>query len=276
MTDIFYNPEYVKGLFNRMSSSYERMNLTLLAGVLTDQFILLFRNIKSLNLKIMRTLVPLFISIIFFNQANCQDKVVKGLMEQVVLDHIPVDFKYFNLIDTGLGIILGKGFYKEFEFKNIFMKKYNDFPLEYFIAYKASTSIIWLEYQLPKAKVYTYAQIPKFQSSARETKFLHHKLERSHIDSVKNNLDYTEIAIVYRGKLTRKRASKISKRKWRKHDMLIRKEDKSYFNFSNPIFSKDFKYAIVEVSTGSSSAKFIYLKTDNEWKQVFQFDFIVS
>ena len=26
MTDSIYNPEYVKGLFNRMSSSYERMN----------------------------------------------------------------------------------------------------------------------------------------------------------------------------------------------------------------------------------------------------------
>lgn len=207
--------------------------------------------------------------IMFFSQTTFgQNTETEEFINQVRHKIVPEDFRYYNLIDSSFVVqfdeftlIIEKDNFNKLE------KDFPDFTLENFIQKsKASIKLDWRNYNLQKARIYSYDSIPKFYSYSRYTIFVPYNIKKQQLDSLNKAKNHNQIYVRARTYWSRKKIEKKQTKAWRVYEKSVKYEDKTYFRFSTPIILG--YYAIVSLNTSSGGATYVFKKTDGIWKQI--------
>lgn len=211
--------------------------------------------------------------LLFTFQLNGQELDIKTIMNLVINEEIPENFTFFNLVDTNL-IDRIENYSLPNSDKRELLSKYLDFPIDLIINPKIdSTKRNWTNYNLNKAKVnseYICKEIVKNQSILFRAK------NQKEYDSIVSKNLPNLIAIIINPKWSERKINSKIKKAYELHQPTIQKiENKVYFHFTYPIFSKEkgfFRITIFESKSRSGIAKtFIYKIENNKILQVYEY-----
>lgn len=217
----------------------------------------------------MQLMKIIFLLLISSKFCYSQKQEMEELLSQVINREVPTSFHYFNLVDTSGKLYLDTSSFNEPIFRNLTLKKYPDFNVADFYNITDTEKVNWKFYKLSRSNIQSRNLIPKYETGYRTTKLISRKLPKTYIDSIKRTLDYNEIVVIYGKSWSEKRKKKKVHLKWKKHDSKIKEEDKVYYIFSKPIFSKDRHYSIIQIDTGSTRTIDLYKKVDGKWIWIY-------
>ncbi|PXV68068.1 hypothetical protein CLV62_10299 [Dysgonomonas alginatilytica] len=207
-------------------------------------------------------LIFLSYSIFSFSQNSEIEKLVNVAYKTIV----PKNFKYYNLIDSSFILDLKRTISCNPQLEK-FIQANPDFKLSEFLSSSNSLDrISWYNYKIEGANLYSYNDIPKFATHLQIVNLIPFKTSKSVLDSLNHNKKHNEVIVPVKRWWSKSRIEKETKKKWDERDESTILENKKYFKFSTPIFSLDFRYAIIELITGGeTSTTYVFKKVDNNW-----------
>lgn len=236
---------------------------------------------------------PIFI-ILFLASLNVygQKSEIEDLINQIANNEVPEDFEYYFLVPKSLEQPKIYDSLQNFQIKESgipgldFPLKLNDFPLN--LIYSTSEEMTnWKNYDLKNVRYvsdeYIYQTSPPRSKTVR---FVKYNIDQDEYDSLMQNKKSHTL-------LVRKKWFWNKNRIWdnpKFHNELVKAwkideeqnvEEKVYFHFSKPVFSKNKKYARVSVFKNKRCKgrgfTAIYEKQDNGiWKKIIEYNRLVS
>ena len=207
---------------------------------------------------------------------KAQNEVIRELINQVAKDIVPSENAYYNLVDSSFIIKLHKYSLDQRE-KNELLKLYPDFPISLIEQASDSTILTWKILKLDKARYYSISEMPRHLSTGyRVSKIAPNIYSQFQIDSSNQKISSNELYVKIKQNWNKRTVQKAYGRAWKRNDRLIQQEDKIYFSFSTPIFSEDYKYALVGVRYGNVKKSLIYKRNSNRWIKIYEFGFTVA
>lgn len=195
-----------------------------------------------------------------------QNLEIEKLVNEASKTVVPKDFRFYNLVDSSfiLNINHLTSYNPQLE---KFIKNNPDFKLSEFLAASNNLKKMnWHDYKINGAHLYSYNDIPKFATHLQLTTIIPYKISKSELDSLNNNKKYNEVIVPVKKWWSKKKIKKEVQKKWNEQNERVILENKKYFKFSTPIFSLDFKYAIIElIIGGEKSTTYVLKKIDNNW-----------
>ena len=208
--------------------------------------------------------------------AKAQNALIRDLINQVAKEIVPSENSYYNLVDSSFIIKVDKYTLDERE-KYVLLKLHPNFPISLLEQVSDSTILTWKIFKLDRARYYSIVEMPRHMSNGyRISKIVSNNYSQFQIDSINQKISSSELYVKVKQKWNERKVQKAYERAWKRNDSLIQKEDKIYFSFSTPIFSKDHKYAVVRVRYGSVEKSLIYEWDSNHWKKIYEFGLTVA
>ncbi|NDV47212.1 hypothetical protein D0T49_09160 [Paludibacter sp. 221] len=211
-----------------------------------------------------KLIIFIFLSytILSFSQNNEIEKLVNKASGIVV----PKDFKYYNLLDSSFVLDVNRLINYNPLFEK-FIKNNTDFKLfEFLSSFDSLEKISWSNYKIEKAHLYSYDNIPKFATHSKLVTIISYKTSKSELDSLNRIKKYNEIIVPVKKWWPKKRIEKEIDKKWDEREKNTVLENQKYFEFSTPVFSSNYKYAIIQLITGGErSMTYVFKKVDNDW-----------
>lgn len=210
--------------------------------------------------------------VVFFSSESvlAQNREFETLVNQVYMRIVPGNFSYYNLIDSSETIDHRLRQFERNELESL-VQQHPDFPASYFIQQVKldTTRISWRDYHLRNARVYSYAQIPRFPLGTRITRIMPFRASKAERDIIVGTKEYNEIFVPVKARWSKKRIQRKCKKAWARYDKSVRKENKVYFYFSKPVISPDGKYAIIGLNRSGGGAIHIFKKVEDQWMEIF-------
>lgn len=210
--------------------------------------------------------------LLFSSIGFSQNSEIKLLMKNVASVVVPLDFKYFHLVDSS--------FPTEFDEKSMTVNEvqqlkndFPDFPYDEFLSLaKSDTSFIdWNDFEIQKAKIHPYQNIPTFNNLVRNYQLVPYNISKNELDEINRN-KYSDVVVVrVKKQWDEQRIQKECQDVYNSNLKNIKKEDASYFWFSKPLVSKK-GFALVTLNESNKGATYIFKKTDGQWKKIFVFN----
>lgn len=201
---------------------------------------------------------------------KAQHSFLQNFINDVAEAVVDKDFRYFYYVDYGYGY---DGQEKEnvIEMCNELKKKYPDFP-EDLLEKSDTTSVSWVGCVLKKGKVVSQKE---FNNKYRHMfGIVRHEMpyntSKKVLDSL-NNLKHDEVyAAVKRGWSDDRIERAMQKA------MYDKREELCCYRFCTPVFSKDKKYAIIEVNTLGSGQSYIFKYKNGRWIKIQELGWWIS
>lgn len=196
-----------------------------------------------------------------------QNIEIEKLVNKASKKVVPKDFRFYNLVDSSFILDINHLISSRNPLLKKFVKDNPDFNLSEFLSASSDLEKIdWHNYKLNGVHLYSYNDIPKFATHFRLTTVIPHKISKYELDSLNHTKKYNEVIVPVKKWWSEKRIEKEVEKKWNERDENTILENKKYFIFSTPIFSLNFKYAIIELVTGGEgSTTYVFKKVDNDW-----------
>lgn len=196
-----------------------------------------------------------------------QSLEIEKLVNEASKKVVPKDFRFYNLVDSSFILDINRlisSFNPQLE---KFIKNNPDFKLSEFLSASYDLGKIdWHNYKINGVHLYPYNDIPKFATHLQLVTIISYKISKSKLDSLNHCKKYNEVIVPVKKWWSKKKIKKEVEKKWNERNESTILENKKYFNFSTPIFSLDFKYAIIELVTGGEgSTTYVFKKIDNDW-----------
>lgn len=231
----------------------------------------------------MKTIVSIyfFLHVLF---SFGQDSDIENLINQVAVDEVPNSFNYYFLVPKSITQHKLYDSLKGYRIREL-KKAYKDFPLN-LIYENTEETTDWKTYGLKNVRYPSKEYIkPTSPPRSKTVKFVKYNINKQKYDSlVKTKEPHT--LIVKKKWLWHK--NRIWKNKkfyeelitaWSK-DLKENLEEKIYFQFSKPLFTKDKKYATISVfkkkrckGNGFTS---LYRKENGNWRKVLEYNRLAS
>lgn len=202
-----------------------------------------------------------------------QNLEIEKLVNQLVQDEIPADFEYFNLEDSSFNYssVSPYDWFKK-ELKEIILEKQiKNLKVDDFSENKSDTKINWDQYNIERAKVNSFDNIPKFYSGYFTITFVPFDTPKVKLDSLYQYLNSVEIYVPVKRHWGYKRQNKEIKKSFDKRELLFNKEDREYYQISNPEFNSDKTFAIISLKPSQGGSYFLYKKENDNWIQIAEF-----
>jgi hypothetical protein len=197
-----------------------------------------------------------------------QDQRTANFIKDIYHDIVPVDYRCYYLLDTAYTCALQEFVFQQntlqyiLEIDSNFSGKRNE---DYVQTDSIST---WDLYNLDKAITIPNNFADSMFANERIVGGVDPKTYKEHIDSFKTAASWNEIYAPLKRKWSKKRRMKIVDVYSDSLELSIPKERNKCFNFSKPIFTKDYKYAIVELGNRDSNVVYIYKHEPIGWRQL--------
>ncbi|GEM_PF-2446977 len=210
---------------------------------------------------------PLFFLLLISSFVFSQKVETESLVNSFTKDIIPKDFEYYNLLD--------KSFKLDFdvEYLNEIIEdsgaKISFFRKEDFIISKSE--INWKDYNLEKAHIFPYDEIPKFKSALYEYILVDKKISQKQFDGIRNDKKYNQIVVKINPKWSKEKKKKECQKALKKREEIIKLENRDFYSISSPFFSLDKKFAIIYYRDCCSTNGYLYFLSNNKWEQILKF-----
>lgn len=194
-----------------------------------------------------------------------QKKEIQQLVVAVVEKAVPPEYSYFHLVDSSFISRYATTYFDPLEFKT-FYKENPGFDPEAFKAANAKAKKInWNKFKIPRARINPYKKIPHYESQV----WIVTLLPWSTPDSVleRKRLDNKSPGVILKIKETWTEAQQKEaiQKEQERYANSLKPEDKRYFEISTPVFSRDRRYAIIEVRNAVRGWCQVYKKIKGKW-----------
>lgn len=200
--------------------------------------------------------------------ARAQDSGMENFINDVCRSVVNSDLDYFNYSDESIELESENDDISEFvaELK----KRYPDFQED--ILYASDTiKIYWSHYDIIKGRPLNAEQSKNYRRmwGISRYKVSYHTAKET-LDSL-NSLKPDAVYIPVKEGWSKEKIN-------RKEERAIRnkREALSYYSFSRPVFSKDFKYAVIQYRGIGRGCKYIFKFNGRKWKLLTEFDSWIS
>ena len=208
-----------------------------------------------------------------------QKAEIESFINEVIFNELPDNFRFYHLFPKSIEHPLMEYPFTDYRISKIKLA-HPDFPLS-FVARTDSEIVDWRDFDLENVrflkKESTYFQSP---SRTKYVLFVDYGISGKEYDSLFNQKESYEIIV-------RKKRSWKTENIWKNkkfHDELVRAweideernpEKTVYYQISTPIFSDDFQYAKISLSSkgrcGDATFSSIYEKVDGKWKKLKEY-----
>ncbi|WP_018628027.1 hypothetical protein [Niabella aurantiaca] len=208
----------------------------------------------------------LFLMLIILSQtANSQKKEIRELVLAVVEKAVPPDFAYFHLVDSSFILRYAETRFDEQVFRTFF-KENPDFDPEEFTTENTKTKkICWSGFKIPRARVNPYEKIPKYESQFSVVTLLPWSTPDSVLEAKRRNSKYAAVFLRIKDNWTEEEKNEAVRKEQERYANSLKPEDRKYFAISTPIFSRNHRYAIVEVRNAVRGWCQVYKKVRGKW-----------
>lgn len=138
---------------------------------------------------------------------------------------------------------------------------------EFIAASGRSRKIAWADdaYDIRRARIGPLKNIPPFESQAYITTVLPFNTPDSTLDRMRKERKRL-------GTIVRKEKGwgdaeirEASRKEWERYSNSLNPEDKKFYIFSTPLFSKDYQYAVIRVDNATQGKCYVFKKNGEKW-----------
>ena len=212
--------------------------------------------------------------ILICSSVRAADTLTTKLISAVYLEVVDTNAKYYYLQEFGPTPIFDDDDikYELINSKDILKAV----PLNDFIeSIKNDTGKInWHNYHLPRARVVDKAHLPKYTNQIRIFKLVPYNTSQTKLKKMDDEGVGIVPVLVKKGMSEKQIAQAQDKANLKYENRPI--EEKQSFQFSKPIFSKDYQYALIRLGGGDVSALYIFRSVNGQWKKILRFSVFVS
>jgi len=214
-----------------------------------------------------------------------QKTEIESLVNQIAYQEIPENFKFYYLVQKSLPqpeVLDSISLYR----KTTLLRQDLNFPLE-FINEKNNENVDWEKYDLKKVKyvINEYNYQTTSPPTSKKVKFVKYNIDQEEFDSLIDSKKPHTLIVKKKWLWNKKRIWKNKKfynelvKAW-KLDKKQNREEKIYFQFSKPIFSKDKQYAKVSIfksrRCNGNGFTAIYKNNNGIWKKLTEYNQVAS
>ena len=221
-------------------------------------------------------LLSTFLTLNLFGQKSD----IENLINQVAKAEVPENFKYYFLVPESLEETKVYDSLQNYEIRELKMTDKN-IPV-HLIDEKTEETVSWNNYDLKKVKYVPNERIAKTSPPiSKKVRFFKYKIEQKEYDSLVKNREPHTLIIKKKWFWNKHKIWDNNKfhaelkKAWR-IDRERNIEEKIYFQFSKPIFSKDGKYAKISVfknwRCNGRGFTALYKNNDGKWKKLIEFN----
>lgn len=212
---------------------------------------------------------------------------IEGFINQVAKDEVPENFKYYFLLPKSFEQKKITDSLQNYQIRELKMVD-KDFPKNFIHTEPKTNTIDWRKFNLNKAKYvsdklyYSHTLSPP---QTKKIKFVKYNIDQKKYDSLIDNKEPYTLVIKKKWLWSKKRLWKNKKfynnfvENW-KIDDKNNPEETVYFHFSNPIFSKNKKYALVSIfkmrRCYGSGFTALYRNDNGTWGKIMEFNQVSS
>ncbi|GAB2811151.1 hypothetical protein [Ferruginibacter profundus] len=215
----------------------------------------------------------------FFFSTFCfaQKEEIESVMNVAYKEIVPAGFEYFNLIDSSIDHTFPFciSLPDTLDDKAFFINN-PGFRISEFLQIQFPGRLNWKDYAIEKSRIFDYKSIPKFESQIRINHLVPFNTPKEKVALMEENRAFNEIILPVKKHWGRKKTAKKLVAKREAYAGKIRPEDKNYFSFSAPVFSKDQQFAIVRLNASGYGFSCIFKKTGYVWAKVYLYNRWVS
>ena len=229
-------------------------------------------------------IVSIFLTLNLFGQKS----EIENLINQIAYDEVPESFDYYFLVPKSLEQPKIYDSIQNYHIEEFRTKDKDTITALFYQKAENEIEVDWNNYNLEKAKCVNYKKgdyQPTSPPTRKNIQFVRYNIGQKEYDSLtKNRKPHT--IVVKKKWLWRKNRFWENKKlhneliKAWEIDEAIHKEEKFYFSFSKPLFSKDKKYARISIFINRRCDGYgftaIYKKDNGIWKRILDYNYSSS
>ncbi len=218
-----------------------------------------------------KKIIPILILVVFLNQsAKAQDTLFTKFVNSVYNEVVDTNSTYYYLLNIGKNPQFDT--YDLIDLKAIIDNSKNetrDIPFQDFIdLIKADTTKVnWCKLNLEKAKCVDKDHGPKYSYMLRVLNYIPYNSKDSIILDLENKGIIPVLLKPGMSKKQMKAQEKLALAKYQSKPI----DEKQFYSFSKPIFSKNNKYVLIELNKSESGCLFIFKFSAGKWKRLLEF-----
>jgi hypothetical protein len=199
------------------------------------------------------------------------DTLITSFVNAVHTEVVKPDMKFYYLDEKGINPRFDK--YDLSELRND-KEILDEIPLEEFVSVIAldTSSINWKNYALDRAKC-VKKRINNYTHSYRIINILSYNSPDSVITQKRSK---GIIPVLIKKGMSKKRIQAETAKAIQKYDQSFSAEDKAYYTFSKPIFSKNRDFALISLNGSGTGCIYIFKLVDGKWIKKFVYKCWVS
>ncbi|MCL9805483.1 hypothetical protein NAT51_08115 [Flavobacterium amniphilum] len=217
------------------------------------------------------------ISVFFSLNLFGQKQEIENLINQIAAEEVPGNFKYYFLVSESLAPPKEHDSLQNYEIRELKMKD-KDFSES--ILYKEQKDTInWRNYDLNN--VHYVSDGHNRPSKVKKVKFVKYNIDPKEYDSLINNKAPYTLILKKKWFWNKRKIWDIKEFRnilytaWNEDD-INHPEETVYFQFSNPVFSEDKKFAVISVAkekacTGNGFTA-LYINENGIWRKLHEFN----
>ncbi|WP_420553635.1 hypothetical protein [Tenacibaculum aiptasiae] len=224
------------------------------------------------------------IIILIFGSLNLfgQKSDIENLINQIVKDEVPENFKYFFLVSKSIEQQKIHEIRLNHEIRKLKLANKN-FPNDFIYTQAEKDTINWEDYNLNKVKyVSSKKNYIRYLSppQTKKIRFVKYRIDQKKFDSLINNKEPYTLIVKKKWLWNKKRIWHNKKfydnfvKSWNMDDK-NNPEETVYFHFSKPMFSNNKKYALISIikMRRCDGIKFtsLYKNNNGVWKKIKEF-----
>ena len=199
------------------------------------------------------------------------DTLITSFVNTVYTEVVEPEMKFYYLNEKGINPRFDK--YDLSELRND-KEIQDEIPLEEFISVIASdtSSINWNNYALIKAKC-VKKRINNYTHSYRIINILPYNTSDSVITQKRNK---GIVSVLVKKGMSKKRIQAETDKAIQKYEQSFSAEDKAYYTFSKPVFSKNRDFALISLNRSYTGCIYIFKLVNGKWTKKFVYRCWVS
>lgn len=192
----------------------------------------------------------------------------KDLYRAGIYDIVPAGYRYYYLLDTAYSLNTD-WYFKNKSTLECLTRIDPDFAAATPELHdRTDTVIYWSSYHLDKAIVIPNDTADEMFTSSRSVALVDYDFYRQHKDSLDKTAAYNEIFMPVRPEWGKRKIRRMVADYADTLEQTIPEERYTYFEFSKPIFSSDYKYAFIHMGTKDSNCLNVYKYDQGRWKKL--------
>lgn len=210
---------------------------------------------------------------IFSHFSYCQNAEIENLINQIVKEEAPDNYKFYYLIDESLKPQKAYDTIQNYQKKEL-LNSDPSFPFE-LITLVNDEIIDWKKFNFEKIKFITKEFGSRSPELVKEVYFVKYNINQSKLDQLLKDRKPQTIYVRKKWFWSKKKIWDEVVKAYNEHEN-ENIEEKIFFEFSNPIFSDDKKYARISISKNERckgrGSTIIYKKDNSNWKKIIEYN----